>query len=459
MKLYRPILLLLAIFLFNLICKAEESINKKPNVIVIITDDHGYGDLGVYGGNDLKTPNIDNLCNSGVRFTNWYANAPVCAPTRASIMTGKYPRKAGVPNLLGVREPGIHLSQKTIANAFNSLGYSTGLIGKWHNGAAEGYKPNKRGFDYFFGILEGCVDYFSHMYFLPRLHRPFHDLWRNEEPAWEDGKYLTHLITNESLQFIKDNKDTSFYLNIAYNAPHYPLQVPRKYIAEFEGLNQERQAIAALLLAVDEGIGQLMSELEKLKLLENTIILFQGDNGPSNEKRNFYSDYENERFEGSSKGNLNGNKGSLFEGGIRVPAAISWKGVIPAGNVNHNIGTSMDIFPTVFSMVGGNLENYPDLDGKNLTQMIVDGAESPHKIVFWEYRDQRAIREGNWKLIKNPWLDFERQLSDTLMLFNLETDVSESKNLVNEYPEKAKMLLNKLNHIDQTLLNPYDVEK
>jgi arylsulfatase A-like enzyme len=459
MKLYKPILLFLVVFVLNHNCKAQKSFEKKPNVIVIITDDQGYGDLGVYGGNDLKTPNIDKLCDSGIRFTNWYANAPVCAPTRASVMTGKYPRKAGVPNLLGTREPGIHLSQKTIADAFKTIGYSTGLIGKWHLGSADGYRPNKRGFDYFFGILEGCVDYFSHMYFLPRSHRPFHDLWRNEEPAWEDGKYLTHLITNESLQFIKDNKDTSFYLNIAYNAPHYPLQVPRKYIAEFEGLNQERQAIAAMLLAVDEGIGQLMSELEKLKLLENTIILFQSDNGPSNEKRNFYSDYENERFEGSSNGDLNGNKGSLFEGGIRVPAAISWKGVIPAGNVNHNIGISMDIFPTLFSMVGGNLENYPDLDGKNLTQMIVDGAESPHKTVFWEYRDQRAIREGNWKLIKNPWLDFERQLSDTLMLFNLEADVSESKNLVDEYPEKAKILLNKLNHIDQTLLNPYDVEK
>jgi arylsulfatase A-like enzyme len=437
---------------------AESLRNDPPNVILIVTDDQGYGDVGVYGSVDLKTPHIDDLMNSGVRFTNWYANAPVCAPTRASIMTGKYPRKAGVPNLLGVREPGMHLEEETIANAFGSMGYRTGLIGKWHLGGAMEYRPNNRGFDYFFGILEGCVDYFSHMYFLPRSNRPFHDLWRNEKFAWEDGKYLTHLITDESLKFICEHKAHPFYLNISYTAPHYPLQVPQNYLDEFHELDAERQAIAALLKAVDDGVGQLLGLLEELSLRENTIIFFQSDNGPSNEKRNFYYDYEKERFEGSSSGDLTGNKGSLYEGGIRVPAAISWRGVIPAGIVNHNIGMSMDLYPTLVSMAGGKTDQFRKRDGKDLTDMIMNAGASPHEAICWEYRDQRAIRMGKWKLIKNPWLDFKREVSDSIVLYNLEEDEREGRNLAGLEPEICKMLLSRLDQWEHETRNPYEFE-
>jgi len=451
-------LLLLLPLAFSTGKMAESHSEAPPNVILIVTDDQGYGDVGVYGGLDLKTPHIDDLMNSGVRFTNWYANAPVCAPTRASIMTGKYPRKAGVPNLLGVREPGLFLGEETIANAFGSLGYTTGLIGKWHLGGAMDYRPNDRGFDYFFGILEGCVDYFSHMYFLPRSNRPFHDLWRNKKFAWEDGKYLTHLITDESLKFISEHKEHPFFLNISYNAPHYPLQVPQNYLNEFQELDAERQAIAALLKAVDDGVGQLLDLLDELSIRENTIIFFQSDNGPSNEKRNFYYDYEKDRFEGSSSGDLFGNKGSLYEGGIRVPAAINWQGVIPAGIVNHEIGISMDLYPTLISMAGGNREQYNLLDGKDLTNMITSDGASPHKALCWEYRDQRAIRMGKWKLIKNPWLDFKREGNDSIVLYNLEEDECEQKNLAVFQPEICKMLLSKLDHWEQETRNPYKSE-
>ncbi len=414
-----------------------------PSIILIVTDDHGYGDLGSFGSEDLRTPNLDALVNSGAKLTHWYANSSVCAPSRASFMSGKYPHNAGVPDLLAPRSPGVSLNLVTLAEALKTSGYRTGAVGKWHMGAADKYLPNQRGFDAFFGHLEGTLDYFSHMYYLPRAKRPFHDLWRNNKEVWEEGSYTTDLFTREAKAFIRNNYDQPFFLYVAFNAPHYPLHVPRAYLERFSHLDPHRQRIAATLAVVDEGVGKITNQLEELGIRDDTVIFFMGDNGGSNEPRNFMSGETDQFFTGSSNGGLKGFKGSLFEGGIRVPACISWPGVIEANTVINEMGVGMDLYPTFLKLAGVELSNH-ELDGFDVMPMIKDGAESPHDFVCWEYVGQFAIRRGKWKLVLNGKLDFWRKAPE-VYLSDLDIDPYETNNLANKHPEVVEELKGKLN--------------
>ncbi len=415
---------------------------QKTNFILIVTDDQGYGDLGCFGAKDLETPNIDALANSGVRFTQWYANSPVCAPSRASLMTGLYPHSAGVPDLLDVRSPGLSLKRETLANKLKQVGYKTGVFGKWHLGAADDYLPNKRGFDEFFGHLEGTLDYFSHMYYLARAPRPFHDLWRNNEEVWEEGNYMTHLITSEATQFILDNKEQPFFMYVAYNAPHQPLHMPKEYLERFRHLDPQRQRMAAMLAVVDEGVGDIIKQLEENGLRENTVIFFMSDNGGANNAKNFLSNEPEQFYYGANNGGLRGHKGSVFEGGIRVPACMSWPQVLQSGTVIDEPGIGMDIYPTFLKIAGAKLPNY-SLDGYDIMPRVKKGKKSPHNYFCWEYAGQKAIRYGKWKLSLNTMLDFRRE-GPEVFLTDLEKDPEETKNLAEKYPDKVKELKIKL---------------
>ncbi len=265
---------------------------QKPNVIIIMTDDQGYGDLSCMGSNDFKTPNIDAMANDGVLFTSMYSASSVCSPSRASLLTGRYPGNAGVRAILAGhrRASGLTPQVPTIATALKKLGYSTGICGKWHLGLKEECRPNSNGFDEFSGFLAGCLDYYSHIFYYGMADgntNPTHDLWENETEVYSNGEYLTERITRKSVEFIRKHHNEPFMLYVAYNAPHYPMHAPEKYLKRFENLPWDKQIMAAMISAVDDGVGEIRKELESQGILDNTIIYFQSDNGPSRESRNW----------------------------------------------------------------------------------------------------------------------------------------------------------------------------
>ncbi len=289
---------------------------KHPNVIIIYTDDQGYADLNIYGSKDLVTPNMDSLARSGTRFTQFYASSSICSPSRASLLTGRYPQRAGLEgnagNLPGAG--GMPGSQFTLAELFKSAGYATGHIGKWHMGYSEETMPNKQGFDYSFGFMGGCIDNYSHYYYWGGPNK--HDLWRNGNEVYEWGKFFPDLMNSESDKFLEENKNNPFFLYYAISTPHYPLQPETKWLDYYENLPMPRKIYAAFISTMDDKIGALLKKVQQLGLAENTIVVFQSDQGHSTEDRGFGG--------GGSSGPYRGSKLSLFEGGIRIPAFISW---------------------------------------------------------------------------------------------------------------------------------------
>lgn len=425
----------------------------RPNFLIFYTDDQGWGDMGCYGASELRTPNMDALAASGARFTSWYSNSPVCSPSRASLLTGRYPRRAGVPQILSASRSakGMPLEELTLAQALKALGYRTALAGKWHLGAAAEYRPTRRGFDEFFGHLGGCIDYYSHIYYWGqgRGRVPHHDLWRNEREVWHNGEYMTELITREARRFIRDNRSRPFFLYVAYNAPHYPMHAPRRYFERVAHIRDpQRRTQAAMLAAVDDGIGEIMNELRQAGLLERTVVFFQSDNGPSAEPRNLLDD-SGQTYHGGSAGPFRGHKASLFEGGIRVPALLSWPGKIPPGQVIDEIGMAMDIFPTFIKLAGGSLPNDRVIDGKDILPMVTRGAPSPHDAVFWAYGRQRAVRRGKWKLVLNPKLNFREKLDEKVFLADLESDPGETTNLADKHPSLVNELRRSIERWDK----------
>jgi arylsulfatase A-like enzyme len=416
-------------------------VKGKPNIITIVTDDQGYGDLSCMGSEDIITPNFDRLAASGARFECLYSNSPVCSPSRAALLTGRYPGYAGVRAILAGHRTATGLTQSapTIATALKKQGYATGLIGKWHLGLAHECRPNQNGFDYFYGFMAGCIDYYSHVFYWGMADghtNPSHDLWENNEEINEDGKYFTDLISDKAVEYIRQQSKTQkpFYLYLGYNAPHYPMHAPKKYRDRFAHLPWDRQMMAAMISAVDDGIGSIMEELERQGELENTIIYFQSDNGPSRESRNFMDGRE-DLYYGGSAGKFKGHKFSLFEGGIRVPGIFSWPaGGVKPGTVITEPAAAMDIFPTLLSIAGGNPAEY-QLNGKDILPVILNNEPSPHEMIFWEMDKQTAVRKGNYKLVLNGVLAEEGECAETVFLSDLSTDISESKNLSAVLPE------------------------
>ncbi|MBR5112076.1 MAG: sulfatase-like hydrolase/transferase, partial [Clostridia bacterium] len=322
----------------------------------------------------------------------------------------------------------------TIATALKKLGYHTGISGKWHLGLKNECRPNSNGFDEFDGFLAGCVDYYSHIFYWGMADgntNPVHDLWENETEVYDNGEYMTERITQKSIEFIQRNEDRPFFLYVAYNAPHYPMHAPEKYMKRFEHLPKDRQLMAAMISAVDDGVGEIRAELERRGLLENTIIYFQSDNGPSRESRNWLDGTE-DLYYGGSTGVFSGHKFSLFEGGIRVPSLLFWKGIIKSEVIDApHIAT--DIFPTILELCGGSPDEY-ELDGISLKEMLCSGGEALHDYIFWEMEDQTAVRKGKYKLVLNGRTDEGEEPRADVFLSDLESDPGEKHNLARELP-------------------------
>lgn len=418
---------------------------KKTNFIVIMTDDQGYGDLSCMGNTDFVTPNIDSLAKSGVRFTDWYAGSPVCSPSRACLMTGRYPGNAGVRAILAGHRKASGLTPKvpTLASALKKEGYQTNLVGKWHLGLAEECRPNRNGYDYFYGFMAGCIDYYSHIFYWGMADghtNPTHDLWENEREIYDNGEYFTDLVTRKAVERIRvcGQKEEPFFLFVGYNAPHYPMHAPRKYMDRFAHLPWDRQVMAAMISAVDDGVGDIVDELKRQGIYENTCIFYQSDNGPSRESRN-WMDGREDPYYGGLPGGLKGHKYSLFEGGIRVPGIFSYPGKVPGNQVIHEPCGAMDIFPTLLKEAGGNPGDY-ELDGRDIMEVMTQGASSPHREIFWEMEEQTAVRRGDYKLVLNGVLEEGEGIQDPVFLSDLSKDPSESRNLAEELPELTREL-------------------
>lgn len=422
--------------------------SRRPNFIIFLTDDQGYGDLSCMGNTDFLTPHIDELAANGARFTNWYSNSPVCSPSRASLLTGRYPGNAGVRAILaGHRKAtGLMPETPTIAAAVKPLGYQTALVGKWHLGLRDRCRPNQNGFDYFYGFMAGCIDYYSHVFYWSMADgqtNPSHDLWENDREIYDNGKYFTEMVSDKAVEKIRQMNESEepFLLYVAYNAPHYPMHAPHKYVDRFPHLSGDRRIMAAMISAVDDGVGQITDELKRLGIWEDTMIFFQSDNGPSRESRN-WMDGRSDPYYGGLPGSLKGHKFSLFEGGIRVPGIFCWPGHIPAGQVIDEPCAAMDIFPTVLKLAGGDPSAY-QLDGADIFPVLTEGACSPHEELYWEMEGQTAVRQGKYKLVLNGCLVESEPPQDGVFLADLEKDPGETENLAGQMPELAAALQEK----------------
>ena len=429
------VLILLAAFIV-LTASADNCNADKPNVILILTDDQGSVDANCYGAKDLTTPHIDALAKHGVRFTQFYAAAPVCSPSRAAVLTGRVPQRAGVPGNVSSQPGGngMPVQQVTIAEMMKAAGYATAHIGKWHLGYSKPVMPNGQGFDYSFGHMGGCIDNYSHFFYWSGPNR--HDLWRNGTEIWADGQFFPDMMVTEASQFIEQHKAKPFFMYWAINVPHYPLQGKNHWRQHYKDMPAPRRMYAAFVSTMDEMIGKLVGKVDELGLRENTIIIFQSDHGHSTEIRTFGG--------GGSAGPYRGAKFSLFEGGLRVPAIISWKGHLPENTVRSQMATACDWLPTIAELCDVEPPKHR-LDGHSLVSIANSAdAKSRHKTFHWQSgggkNPQWAVRDGDWKLIGNP-RDTSNKApvtkNDRLFLVNLAESVDEMKNLAGQHPERV----------------------
>lgn len=434
---FKQILFILALLIPAVTIYAQKK-TEHPNVIVIYSDDQGYADLNCYGSKDLFTPNLDKLAGEGVRFTNFYAASPICSPSRSSLLTGRYPQRTGLAGNAGgdYGNGGMHSDEYTMAELFKSAGYTTAHIGKWHMGFTADNNPKAQGFDYSFGFMGGCIDNYSHYYYWGGPNR--HDLWRNGKEIWELGHLFSDMMVDEAGKFLKENKSKPFFMYFAINNPHYPLQGEPKWLDYYKNLPSPRKMYAASVSTMDEKIGALLKQLDELSLKNNTIVIFQADQGFSKEDRTFGG--------GGSAGNLRGSKFSVFEGGVKVPAFIRWPQHIESGGIRTQFCTNIDWFPTLAEYCKIQL---PDrkIDGKSIADIISSKTvKTHHDEFYWQClgtkeNPQWAVREGDWKLLHNPIESDKKELNaDGFMLVNLSADSTEHTNEITTHPEIAEKL-------------------
>jgi len=388
----------------------------RPNVVLIVSDDHGYADLSCYEHpKEVSTPNIDRIARRGVRFTQGYASAYVCAPTRAALMTGRYQQRFGFYTASDSRA-GLPLSESTLADLLRGHGYATGAFGKWHLGLEMPYHPLKRGFDEFYGFLgHGGHDYFD----LKRQAQAYASIWRNGEVI-DDSGYLTDNLGREAVNFVRKHQNRPFFLYLPFNAVHFPLQAPPESIRKFDTGKPDRDIYLAMLKHQDEAVGKLLDELEKLKLDRNTIVIYFSDNGGA-------------RNNASNNGALRDFKHSVYEGGIRVPFLMQWPARLKGNTVFDSPIICMDVLPTVAAATGAPLPAGREYDGKNLLPYLEGAASGPvHEWLYWDGDEgKRAVRNGRWKLVDN---------GGRIELFDLEADRSEKNDLSAKDPAAAGRL-------------------
>ena len=406
---------------------------SRPNVVLIITDDVGYGDLGSYGAPDVKTPNIDALAKAGVRFTQFYANGPTCTPTRAGLISGRYQQRSALERpLSSASSPdgalGLPATGRSLPQLLRNHGYATALIGKWHLGYLPQNSPKAHGFDAFFGFKSGYVDYYQHT---DGLGQP--DLFEGETPIKAEG-YMTDLITERSVKFIGEQSQSPFFLEVAYSAAHWPYQAPdqpstavgnsRHMLPHDENTNT-RADYVKLMERADAGIGKILAALDRQKLTANTIVIFTNDNGGEWLSRN------NPFF---------GRKAQLYEGGIRVPAIIRWPGRVPAGTVSSQVGITMDLTASILVATGAPVPPEARLEGINLFPTIAANGKPVPRTLFWRVNNgginQRAVRDGDWKLL----LEGGARMS----LFDLSKDLGERNDLAASNTAVVRQLVQQL---------------
>jgi len=397
----------------------SEQQSRKPNVIVIVADDLGYRELGVQGCPDIPTPNIDSIGRNGVRFTNGYVSCPICAPTRAGLMTGRYQQRFGFetnpgPEQFADEKFGLPRNETTLAERLKSFGYVTGMVGKWHLGFKPELTPPRRGFDEFFGFLGGANNY------LPGLSR--NTILRGMNPV-DEKEYLTDAFGREAVVFIEKNQDKPFFLYLPFNAVHSPLQAIEKYLERFPTIRDtNRRTYAAMTAAMDDAVGRVLETLRRLKMEENTLIFFFSDNGGPTPQTT------------SSNLPLRGYKGQVLEGGIRTPSMVQWKGRIPAGKVIEHPVIQLDIFPTAIAAAGEQISPDWKLDGVNLLPYLTgEKTGLPHDTLYWRFHQQHAIRQGDWKLLVQG-------TGIKPSLYNLVEDIGEKNDLADKMPDKVKQL-------------------
>lgn len=413
------------IIAFALLCGGHlTAATERPNIVFIMADDLGYGDLGSYGCEDLQTPHLDRLAKDGIRFTDFYATSSACSPTRAAFLTGRYPQRIGLDNALYYQELGRGLDPdgKTIARGLQNAGYRTGLSGKWHLGYDPERTPSQQGFDHFFGMLGGNHHYFKHM---DRIG--VHDLWLNDKPARREG-YTTDLIAEDSIAFIRRNRDVPFFLFVAHAAPHFPFQGPDDHEKVVKPKTKawqagDRATYISMVEHMDTAIGRTLTEVDRLGLRDKTLVIFCSDNGGDIHSRN---------------APFSGHKSSIWEGGIRVSCIARWPGQIPAGIVSAIPCTTFDWTASLRSFTGRSEQRD---DGINLLPFLKSGKEPTDRPLFWRRKSgpkrkvknaSRAVRSGDWKLLEMK--DGPRRL------FNLQRDPSEKNNLLEQKPDIAKRL-------------------
>ncbi len=401
--------------------------SPRPNIVLIITDDVGYGDIGVYGARDVRTPNIDRLAAQGVRLTDFYAMQQ-CTPTRAALISGMYPQRVMLERALGTVGPslemGLPATGRTLPRLLKNGGYATGLVGKWHLGFKPEFSPNTHGFDYFFGFLAGYIDFYTHT----RGYDGAHDLWENGVAVHDSG-YMTDLITARAVRFVDQHAGRPFFLEVAYSAAHWPFQPPDRPSrapnnAIFQGpgdsLPARRADYVAMLERADAGVGEILAALERRGVASNTLVIFTNDNG-------------GEWL--SSNAPLFHRKDTLWEGGIRVPAIFRWPARMPRGVVSAQPGITMDLTATILAAAGIAPPSDLRLEGRDLVPLLVRRGPPVERTLFWRIataqRQQRAVRQGTWKLL----LD-----GDDLLLFDVGADPGERHDVAASHPQVVRAL-------------------
>jgi len=427
-------LLFLQVVINSISAKEVAENNEKPNVVLIFADDLGYGDLSCYGHPVITTPHLDKMADEGIRLTSFYAAASVCTPSRAALLTGRYPVR-NIPTNCGPSNPekGLPLSEITIANLLKSEGYITMAIGKWHLGHAQKFLPTSRGFDSFYGL-----PYSNDMQlpWVPSLsEKDTLFLYEDEKPVevigWEQDD-LTKNYTLKALDFLEANKNEPFFLYLAHSMPHLPVSTS----SEFQGMSKGG-LYGDVIETIDWSTGQILSKLEELGLDEKTLVVFTSDNGPWHNLPDRMLQNGVERWHAGSAGLLRGAKATSYEGGFRVPGIVRWPGQIPAKQVSFGMATTMDLFTTIAAICGAELPKDRLIDGNNILELLKGGNTSPTNTLFYCRGNQvQAVRQNEWK--------YRFTENEGKQLFNLNVDPAEMYNVVDRYPEKANELHSKL---------------
>lgn len=403
----------------------------RPNFVVIMADDLGYGDIGCFGNERIRTPNLDRIAAEGMRLVDFHSSGAVCSPTRAGLVTGRYQQRAGIPAVI-VADPtrpthphGLQDEEITFAELLGGSGYQTAIFGKWHLGYYRKYNPVRHGFGEFRGYISGNVDYFSHVDQAGRL-----DWWRGDQIDDEPG-YTTHLITKYAREFIESQRDHPFCLYVAYEPPHYPYQGPHdravRTVGSGRGKAETKQqaddiqrAYKEMVESMDEGVGEILAQLQRSGIDKKTLVLFFSDNGANARGNN---------------GGLRGHKGQVWEGGHRVPFIARWPGRIPKGGESDELAITLDIMPTLLAAADISPPEDRPLDGVNLLPLLTRGKPLGNRQLFWAHGNGRAMRDGPWKLVVGE----RDQKKPTL--FDLDNDLGEQRDVSSEYPDRVATML------------------